>query len=157
MFRRRFLLVPIVLALLVSSFATISVQPTTAAGTADLAVSVDGYRKVVPYGKSFSFTTTVTNLGPETATGVEVWIGTSDSLANFGGTCPDGKVSGMCVIGEMAPGAQVTVVFRVQAKNSCCPEDLGVAVFSVLHDADTIDPNDANDNVRVEIRLVGKA
>lgn len=48
------------------------------------------------------------------------------------------------------------VFFRVGAADSCCPENQGTTVFSEFHDADTVDLNAANDNVRVVIEFVGK-
>lgn len=132
-------------------------HPAVAAGTADLDLTVKSSSKAVRYGATITFTTTVANLGPDTATGVRVGIGMSDSLADFGGVCPDGTTSNMCDLGALAPGASVILFFRAMAANPCCPENVGVAVADVSHDADTIDPNPANDSVRIEVKLVGKA
>jgi hypothetical protein len=78
------------------------------------------------------------------------------TAADFGGTCLDGTVSNICEIGVLSPGQTVTVVFRGMAANTCCPEDIGVAVASVSHDSEALDPNPSNDSVRVEIRWVGR-
>jgi hypothetical protein len=66
-------------------------------------------------------------------------------------------ISNICDLGTLVPGASVTVLFRVEACCSCCPEGLGVAVSSVLHDANTVDTVDANDSVRIDTNLYGKA
>jgi hypothetical protein len=135
----------------------IAPHPADAAGTADLSITMKGNHKVLKIGATMTFTVTVTNLGPNEATGVNFGIGVSDSYANFGGTCPDGSTSNMCSVGTMASGASVSVLFRVMALCcNCCPDDLGVAVASVNHDADTVDPVSANDEVRIETKFVGK-
>jgi hypothetical protein len=145
------------LATLVLTIPTFTPRAAGAAGTADLAISAKSSSKVLRYGATVTFMTTVTNLGPDTASGVRVGIGMSDSLADFGGVCPDGTTSNMCDLGALAPGASVTMLFQAMVANTCCPENLGVAVADVSHDAETIDPNAANDSVRIEIKLVGKA
>ena len=148
--------------LLIAAVAILTAVPmltplsAAAVGTADLSVSMTGDAKSLKFGKTMTLTVTVTNAGPDLATGVAVSIGVSDSLADFGGTCPDGSVSDFCTIGELAPGASVTVEFQVMARNQCCPEFVGIAVASVRHDADTVDPIATNDSSRLEIRLKGK-
>jgi uncharacterized repeat protein (TIGR01451 family) len=132
-------------------------QSAAAASTADLAVSMAGDTKNPKWGGTITYSVTVTNLGPDIATGVTVAIGVSDTYANLGGACPDGSVSNRCDLGSLPPGERITVDFRVMA---CCPEPdqrIGVAVGSVWSDAETVDPVWANNEVRVETKLVGKA
>jgi hypothetical protein len=146
------------LATLILALPLFAPHPADAAGTADLSVTMKGDHKVLKFGDTMTFTVTATNLGPDEATGVNFGIGVSDSYANFGGTCPDGLISNMCNVGTMASGASVSVLFRVMALCcNCCPDNLGVAVASVSHDADTVDPVSANDQVRIETKFVGKA
>jgi uncharacterized repeat protein (TIGR01451 family) len=152
----RSLLALMLLLTLVLAVPTFTPSPVNAAGTADLGITVKHSARAVRYGATITFATTVTNLGPDTASGVVVSIGVSDSLADCGGTCPDGMTSNICELGALAPGASVTILFQSMALNSCCPENLGVAVADVSHDAETIDPNAANDSVRIEIKLVPK-
>jgi hypothetical protein len=155
--RRRLHLVLFVVMLLLAGFPMLAPRPVAAAGTADLAVTMVASKRNLPYGHTMTLTATVTNLGPDAATGVAIGIGVSDSYASFGGTCPDGSVSDRCELGTLASGESVTLHFQVMACCSCCPEGVGVAVASVFHDADTVDPDPDNDFVRSETRLVGKA
>jgi uncharacterized repeat protein (TIGR01451 family) len=141
---------------LLAGLPLLAPQSAAAAGTADLSVTMTGDAKSLKFGKTMTLTVTLTNKGPDVATGVEVGLGTSDSFANFGGTCPDGSISSICAIGEMAAGASVTLQFQVGACCRCCPEFLGVAVASVSHDANTVDPESANDLSRIEVKLKGK-
>src|SRR3954468_24908713 len=73
--------------------------PVAAAGTADLAITLVGDKKHLKYGETMTLTATVTNLGPDAATGVTVGLGVSDSYADFGGSCPDGSTSTFCTLG----------------------------------------------------------
>jgi uncharacterized repeat protein (TIGR01451 family) len=130
--------------------------PLAAEGTADLAVTMVGDTRHLKFGNTITFTATVTNHGPDTATGVTLFLGVSDSYADFGGTCPDGSTSNICDLGTLASGASVTVLFRLGTSNSCPPDRLGVAVASVSHDVETVDPISANDSVRTETKFVGK-
>ena len=66
--------------------------------------------------------------------------------------CP----AGPAWIDTLASGDSVTVHFRLGTSQSCPPDRLGVAVASVSHDAETIDPISANDSVRTETKFVGK-
>lgn len=146
----------VVLLALLAGLPMLSSRPAAAAETADLAVSTSA-AKHIRFGDTAGITTTVTNHGPGTATGVTLGLGVSDSLADFGGTCPDGSVSNFCQLPTLAAGEAVTVTFFVMACCTCCPTRLGVAVASVTHDANVVDPVGVNDSVRLEIRLTGPA
>jgi hypothetical protein len=130
--------------------------PAAAEGTADLAVTMVGDKKHLTFGDTIILTVTVINHGPNVATGVTVGLGASDSYAPFGGTCPDSSISTICDLGTLASGASVTVRFRLGTSDSCPPDRLGVAVASVSHDAQTVDPVSNNDSVRTETKFVGK-
>jgi uncharacterized repeat protein (TIGR01451 family) len=155
--RRRLHLVLFVAMLLLAGFPMLAPRPVAAAGTADLAVTMVGDRKHVKFLDTITFTITVSNLGPDVATGVTLGIGVSDSYGDLGATCPDGTVSTFCDLGSIESGKSVTVLFHAIASNDCCPNRLGVAVASVTHDTDTVDPVSANDAVTVETRFTGKA
>jgi uncharacterized repeat protein (TIGR01451 family) len=149
------LFVSLFVALLLSS-ASIAPKPAVAIGTADLAVSLTPSKNHLKFGETMSLSVTVKNLGPDAATGVEVGVGVSDSFANFGGNCPDGTVSSICSLGSLASGAVITFPYFVGACCSCCPDRVGVAVASVNHDADTVDPVIENNQARLETKLTGK-
>jgi hypothetical protein len=153
----RLRLIMLVAMLVLAGFPALVPRPAAAAGTADLAVTLVGSKKNLSYGHTMTLTATVTNLGPDTATGVTLGLGVSDFYADFGGTCPDGSISNFCELGTLAPDASVTVRFRVGACCSCCPEGIGVAFASITHDTDISDPVSLNDSARLETRFVGKA
>ena len=154
--RSRLLLSFLAVTTVVTGWLAFASPPAIAAGTADLAVTMVGDKKHLKFGDTMTFTVTVTNNGPDPATGVALNLGVSDSYADFGGTCPDGSTSSFCELGTLAPGASVIVPYRLGAANACCPKRLGVAVAAVLHDAETVDPVSANESVRTETKLTGK-
>jgi hypothetical protein len=154
--RTRLLLSLLAAATVLAGWLALTPRPVAAVGTADLAVTMVGDTKHLKYGDIITFTVKVTNHGPEVATGVTFGFGTSDSYANYGGTCPDGSVSTICNVGTLGVGASVSVVFRAEALVSCCPTGLGVAVASVSHDVNTVDPESANDSVRTETKFIGR-
>jgi hypothetical protein len=142
---------------LLAGWPALTPHPVVAAGTADLKLTMESDKKHLKFGDTMTFTITVTNLGPDAATGVTLGIGVSDSFADLGAACPDGSTSTFCDLGTLAPGAPVTIPFRAMACCSCCPNRLGVAVATVSHDADTVDPVSENESARTETKLVGKA
>ena len=147
------------LSVLLAAWPVLAPQPASAAGSADLSVSMVGDHKRLKFGATMTFTITVTNLGPDGASGVVLGFGTSDSYHNFGVACPDGSVSTFCNLGALPAGGGVTAYATVMAASySCCDDPrLGVALASVSHDTTTVDPDSGNDAVRVETKLVGKA
>ncbi len=144
----------VVLLLLVPSLAS---NPAMAIGTSDLSVTLTAPKKHLKFGETMTLSVSVKNLGPDTATGVEVGVGVSDSYANFGAQCPDGTGSTICQLGTLTPGSVITFPYFVGACCTCCPDRVGVAVANVTHDADTIDPIEENNSSRVETKLIGKA
>jgi uncharacterized repeat protein (TIGR01451 family) len=148
----------LMLLVLLGAWPALTAQLASAAGTADLAVSMAGDHKRLRFGATMTFAITVENRGLEAATGVLLGFGTSDSYQNFGMACPDGSVSTHCDLGTLTPGDSVTAYATVRAASySCCADPrLGLAVASVGHDADTVDPVSTNDEARVETKLVGK-
>jgi hypothetical protein len=154
--RSRSLLSLLVAITMLAGWLALAPHLTAAASTADLAITMVAHKNHLKFGHTITFAVTVTNHGPDTATGVTLVVGASDSYANFGGTCPDGSISDRCDLGTLASGARVTVPYRLGASNSCPPDRLGVAVASVFPDAESSDPVSANDSVRTETKFVGK-
>jgi len=154
--RRRLLLSLLAATTMLAGWLALTADPAIAASTADLAVTMVGDVKDLTSGNTITFAVTVTNHGPDVATGVTVDVGVSDSYVDFGGTCPDASVASFCDLGELAPGASVTVLYRLGVRYACSPDRLGVAVASVAHAAETVDPISANDFVRTETKLGGK-
>ena len=150
---------PRILTVSLLSLLALAPGAAIALGSADVAVTMVAAKKSVPYGRPVRFTITVTNLGPDPTTGVSLGVGVSDSYQSGPLTCPDGTVAdgGFCTLDTLAPGASVRASYVATASNSCCPENLGVAVASVSSlSADAADPNSDNNQARVETPFRGK-
>lgn len=99
---------------------TATATTTVATATADLALAVSDAPDPVAIGQILSYTLTVTNFGPNTATGIEVMDGLPPELTYLGssGGCflADGLVT--CSLPDLESGgsAAVTLTTRVGAK-----------------------------------------
>jgi uncharacterized repeat protein (TIGR01451 family) len=136
-----------------------AIHPVAAQSSADLTVTMAPSQKHLRFQESMTVTITVTNLGPDPATGVRLSTGESDSINTGAIVCPDGTVhefGGTCEIGFLGAGESVTATWTVSACCQCCPKRLGVISASVSGDAVTMDPNPDNNRARVETRFVGK-
>jgi hypothetical protein len=140
---------------LVAAFA-FAVHPVAAQSSADLAVSMTPGKKHLRFQQSMEVTITVTNLGPDAATGVRLDTGESDSINPGSLVCPDGVVNEPCEIGPLTAGQSVTSTWTVSACCSCCPNKRGVITAAAFADQDTIDPNPDNNAARLEIGFTGK-
>jgi hypothetical protein len=151
---------PGVLAVGLLALLALAPGAATALGSADGAVAMVAAKKIAKYGQPVTFTITVTNLGPDPTTGVSLGVGVSDSYENTGPLiCPDGNPAdgGFCTLATLAPGASVAASYVAIARNTCCPEDQGVAVASVNSETiDASDPVASNNEARVETPFKGK-
>src|SRR5215217_8492310 len=118
--RRRLLLSLLAATTMLAGCLGLAAPPAIATSTADLAVTMVVYTKDLMVGNTITFAVTVSNHGPDVATGVTLGVVVSDSYADFGGTCPDDSVSSFCDLGQLAPGASVTVLYRLGVRNACC-------------------------------------
>ncbi|HVL24453.1 MAG TPA: hypothetical protein VM450_10215 [Thermomicrobiales bacterium] len=124
---------------------------TSAQTGADMETAISGPR-TVRTGGDITYTVTGTNVGDETATGVELagWVPdwfnpvSYDCLA---GTPTD--VYGTCGYGDLAPGATATMTITVQA---CCPEKHMFEQGFVYASNDT---NFANDAASIKVNFTG--
>jgi hypothetical protein len=94
----------------------VSVTPDFSPPGADLGVTLAGPSRVPDSsGSCATFTATVTNSGPDTATGVNLAVTTDlaispPHLTASQGTCTD--LPAACALGTLAPGASATVTFQ---------------------------------------------
>ena len=151
----------LVVAILIAALflPALTSQPARAAGTADLAITMTPGKKHLQYQKSMHNTITVTNLGPDTATGVTISTNASDSINPGQIVCADGTVVQnyeICPPITLAGGESATYTWTVTACCSCCPEGAGITTVTVRHDDATLDPNPDNDFARVDTPFKGR-
>ena len=133
---------------------------TTVVPHADLAVGQSESADPARPGQPLTYTVTVANRGPSTATGVtlaDAWNGTSPggvtllSFSTSQGTCAqDAAASIACQLGALAPGASATVVVTLQ------PRGPGEVRNSASAAAAEPDRREAN-NSAVEVTTVSGA
>jgi uncharacterized repeat protein (TIGR01451 family) len=133
-----------------------SVQPAAAQGTADLEITKEfANRNTVRVGENITYLITVTNLGPDTATGVFFGEALPDELNPVSATCSQGTslVTG-CYVESLPSGDSVTATVVVQAiPNS--KKERRVFNSAQIFSSDTYDPNMSNNNARVETKFIG--
>jgi hypothetical protein len=143
---------------------TLASAPTVAAQEGfDLAVSVTGPTRVMST-RDYSFTVTVTNLGPETASYTVIGAGMGDWFNPVSFVCNDANGDrglGGCVMAPLAKGRSMTATMTV---NVCClvhGEDRNAWVAASVGPADGDDSawnevNLDNDWVQFDVFIIGK-
>jgi len=129
-----------------------SAQPAMAQEEADLSLKVTVNRNKVKVGEEVTYTLTLTNLGPATATNVVFSDSLPDALNWVSFTCGTGTpYPTFCTLDSLASGATATATVVATPLPYSGRAD---AYFSAH--ADTPDPNNSNNGVPVSIKIVGK-
>ncbi len=115
--------------------------PPPPPSSADLSVLVTG-PSAAPAGGDVTYTVSVTNHGPDTATGVTVLnkISGGKFVSSSGATCAPSKGKISCALGDMASGT--TASFTVLVKKGRRPVSLTSSVSSSTSDPDPADNTD---------------
>jgi Domain of unknown function DUF11 len=136
-----------------TSSATTSNPTTSVAATADMALTKTGSTSAAT-GKNFNYSVTVDNLGPSTATGVQVADGWTAGLASFVSSTPAicKSVSGnqvVCDLGSMSAKNPITIRFTLLATKA------GTLVNTAsVSLASPADPNSSNNSAKVTTRIL---
>jgi hypothetical protein len=139
----------------------LAIQPAQAQSlvTADLSITMTAGAKHLRYLEETTNTIVVTNLGPDTATGVWLSTNVSDSLNPGDIVCADGTTIPnyeLCGPVTLSPGQTATYLMTVLACCTCCPNRVGISTATVHEDEFTLDPNLDNNFTRVDTRFTGK-
>lgn len=120
---------------------------------ADLEVTKTAQPQEAEVGDEVVFTITVTNLGPDTATGVTV-VDTLPGNVTFvdasatTGTCGEDAGTITCALGDLALGATVTAEVTVAA------DDTGAATNSAVANSDLPDPDETNNTDTATVSII---
>lgn len=139
--------------LLLLSTVGVAAAPSASAATGpDMTVSVTGPR-TVRLGDDITYTISGTNVGDQTATGVQLtgmvedWFNGWATDCRSGTTNPDFTLT--CDYGDVAPGGTVSMTLTMQA---CCQER---HMFQFAWVDSTNDVNPDNDTTMVKLNFRG--
>jgi uncharacterized repeat protein (TIGR01451 family) len=135
-----------------------SVQPAAAQGTADLALTKVADRKNVRIGENITYTITLTNLGPDTATGVVFGDPLPDPLNLVSFTCSQGISSGgpFCAVESVPSGASVTATLVATSITNPAKSERRFTNTAFISESATPDPNSNNNSASVGTHIIGK-
>ena len=131
----------------------VSADRAAAQGTADLAISKVADHKTVTLGGTVTYTVTVTNLGPDSATGVVFGDPIPDQLNLVDSTC--GAVSAFCTAESLASGDSATLTIVATPIPNLARGERRIENTAFVMDSATTDPNASNDQASVTVRVVG--
>lgn len=135
-----------------------SVQPAFAQEAADLALTKVADGRNVKIGENITFTITVTNHGPGTATGILFGDPVPDPLNLVSFTCSQGTVSGQsfCALDSLASGESVTATLVATPITNPAKSERKFTNTAFISEATTFDPNPSNDSDSLNLHIIGK-
>jgi large repetitive protein len=132
---------------------------TLAQATADLALSKSADRTKVKIGENVTYTLTLTNLGPATATNIVFGDPLPDPLNLVSFSCSAGTQQGgpFCFIESLASGASVTAILVATPVPNLNKQERRISNTAFISD-ESLPPGDdpGNNRASVTIRVIGK-
>jgi uncharacterized repeat protein (TIGR01451 family) len=136
------------------------VQPVSAQEpTADLALTKTADRKNVKIGQTITFTITLTNLGPDTATGIFFGDPIPDPLNFVSASCDQGTVTefgGFCIVDSLAVGESATITLVATPITNPAKSERKFGNTAFIAESATFDPNLDNNMASLDLRIIGK-
>ena len=124
--------------------------------SADLALSKTADRKNVKIGENITFTITVTNLGPDTATGIYFGDSLPDPLNFVSSSCDRGEVFwGLCRVDSLAKGESATIMVVTTPITNPAKSERKFTNTAYIAESATFDPNLANNTDSLEFHIIG--
>ena len=133
----------------------------TAQGISDLSVTIVANRKEFKQGQTITFTITATNLGPDAAPLIDVFINMPDQLVFISLTCDRGVSNDgdRCEYQSLEAGGTVVstlVGTRVIETDAMRFKQVATTAIVSLETAATADPNESNNTATVITKLTGE-
>jgi hypothetical protein len=131
-----------------------------AATTADLSITMTGPTRIKS-GGFYTYTITVTNLGPDTATRINIAGGGGDQIDEVSVQCQDNGSFGQsqCNPSDLAPGASTIATYTLRVSGLVQHESrnafVGASVAQDYADPNP-DPNLDNNQVQLAVFIYGK-
>lgn len=124
--------------------------------TADLALTKTADRKNAKIGQNITFTITVTNLGPDTATNVSFGDSVPDPLNFVSATCDKGPTSGgSCSVASLAVGESATITLVTTPITNPARSERRFTNTAFIEASDAFDPNPDNNTASVRLHIIG--
>ena len=134
--------------------AGVSAAPAAAQATADLRITKAADQKTIRVGETVTYTVTVTNLGPDVATGVVFGDPIPDQLNLVTSTC--GTISAFCSVDTLASGESATLTILATPIPNLAQGERLITNIAFVAQSTTTDPNTSNDQASATVRVVGQ-
>ena len=147
----------IVVVLVFWAFLAVVVPSAMAQGTADLSIAKSADTTKVTLGENVTYTITVTNLGPDVATGVLFGDAVPDLLNLVSFSCSEGAVvDTFCLVDSLSSAATVTATLVATPVSVCKRSENRTITDTSTVVASTADPDSSNNTASVSVRFIGK-
>jgi len=135
-----------------------SVQTASAQETADLALTKTADQKNIKVGENITFTITVTNLGPGTATGIIFGDAVPDQLNFVSFSCNQGTVSGLsfCAVDSLAVGESASATLVATPIPNASQSERKFSNTAFIEESTSFDPNSSNNIASLNLHIIGK-
>jgi uncharacterized repeat protein (TIGR01451 family) len=147
----------VVAAITILTLLAGNVRLASAQETADLALTKTANQKHVKIGETITFTITVTNLGPGTATGIVFGDSLPDPLNLVTFSCSQGVVSiqSFCAVESLASGASVTATLVATPITNPAKSERKFSNTAFIAESAAFDPNPDNNSASLDLRIIG--
>ena len=135
-----------------------SVLPVSAqTATADLALTKTADRQNAKIGQAITFTITVTNLGPDTATGIYFGDSLPDPLNFVSSSCDKGTPYwGLCRVESLAVGESASITIVTTPIANPAKSERKFTNLAYIEESTSFDPNPDNDTASLTLHIIGK-
>ena len=135
-----------------------SAQVAAAQDIADLKLTKVADRKNVRIGENITYTITLTNLGPDSATDVVFGDPIPDPLNLVSFTCSQGISNGgsFCAVESVPSGASVTATLVATPITNPAKSERRFTNTAFISESATPDPNSTNNSASVETHIIGR-
>jgi len=124
--------------------------------TADLRLTKTADRKTVKIGDNITFTITVTNLGPDAATGIYFGDSLPDPLNFVLASCDKGPTfGGACAVDNLAVGESATITIIATPITNPAQSERKFTNTAFIAESTTFDPNPDNNTASLQLHIIG--
>jgi len=123
---------------------------------ADLALTKTADRTNVRIGQTITFTITVTNLGPDLATGIYFGDSLPDPLNFVASSCDKGTAFwGLCRVDSLAVGESATITVLTTPITNPARSERKFTNTAYIAESTSFDPNQDNNTASLQFHIIG--